>query len=139
MDSGFWQLGITEEDKPKTAFATSIGLYQFTVMPFGLVNAPSTFQRLMETILKGLQWVTCLVYMDDVIVPAQYFSQCLERLEHVFMRFLEANLKLKPSKCSFFQKKLEFLGHIVSSDGVETDPKKWNRSDSGLFQNQLNR
>ena len=68
LNSGFWQIGLDPVDKEKTAFATSLGLYQFTVMPFGLANAPSTFERLIEDVMRGYQWEICLVYMDDVIV-----------------------------------------------------------------------
>ena len=104
----------------KTAFTTSHGLYQFKVMPFGLVNAPSSFQRLMEDVLRGIQWVEYLLYMDDIITPGLTVQDCLRRLESVFKRLMEANLKLKPSKCIFFQKSVQFLGHIVSEEGVHT-------------------
>lgn len=114
LNSGFWQIAMSEDDKEKTAFSTSQGLYQFTVMPFGLTNSPSTFERLMEDVLRGLQWEICLLYMDDIVVPAESFKQTLTRLEFVFQRLLEANLKLKPSKCFFFQKKIQILGHLVS-------------------------
>ena len=124
LNSGFWQISMAPEDKQKTAFNTSLGLYQFTVMPFGLANAPSTFERLMENVLRGLQWQECLIYMDDIIVPSTTFSEGLERLERIFIRLSEANLKLKPSKCTFFQKQIQFLGHIVSENGVATDPQK---------------
>ena len=122
--SGFWQIEMAPEDQEKTAFSTSLGLYEFKVMPFGLVNAPATFERLMETVLRGLQWEECLIYMDDIIVAGNSISQCLECLEHVFQRLMEAGLKLKPTKCSFFQKMVQFLGHLVSENGIETDPEK---------------
>ena len=122
--SGFWQIKMNPKDQEKTAFSTSIGLYEFKAMPFGLVNAPATFERLMETVLRGLQWEECLVYMDDIIVAGDSISQCLERLEHVFQRLQEAGLKLKPSKCNFFQKEVHFLGHVVSEEGIHTDPGK---------------
>ena len=123
--SGFWQIEMEEEDKMKTAFSTSSqGLFHFRVMPFGLVNSPSTFQRLMETVLRGIQWVESLLYMDDIITPGESVDQCLCRLEHVFERLREAKLKLKPSKCVFFQKSVRFLGHVVSEEGIDTDPEK---------------
>ena len=124
LNSGFWQLEMKESDKEKTAFATSQGLYQFIVMPFGLANAPNSFQRLMESVLRGLQWEECLLYLDDIIVPASTVQESIERLELVFQRLLDAGLKLKPSKCIFFQKKVKFLGHIVSENGIQTDPEK---------------
>ena len=124
LNSGFWQIGLDPADKEKTAFATTLGLYQFTVMPFGLANAPSTFERLMEDVLRGCQWEICLIYMDDVIVPSSTFQDSIARLELVFQRLSEANLKLKPSKCILFQRQVKFLGHMVSEEGVSTDPDK---------------
>ena len=111
-------------DKEKTAFSTSLGLYQFTVTPFGLSGSPSTFQRLLQNVLGGLQWEECLLYMDDIIVPGATFEENLQRLKHTLDRLLSAGLKLKPSKCEFFQTSVKFLGHIVSENGVSTDPEK---------------
>ena len=124
LNQGFFQIGLDPKDREKTAFSTSQGLFQFTVTPFGLVTSPSVFERLMEDVLRGLQWVECLLYMDDIIVPASSIEIELERLEHVFTRLREANLKLKPSKCVLFQKSVKFLGHVVSESGVSTDPDK---------------
>ena len=121
LNSGFWQIGLDPTDKEKTAFATSLGLYQFTVMPFGLANAPSTIERLMEDVMRGLQWEVCLIYMDDVIVPSAIFEDSIAQLELVFQRLSEANLKLKPSKCILFQRQVKFLGHIVSEESISTD------------------
>ena len=124
LSAGFWQIPMDPGHKHKTAFTTGMGLYQFLVMPFGLVNSPSTLERALEDILRGIQWVECLLYMDDIIVHGASVDICIERLEHVFQRLLDANLKLKPTKCSFFQKTVKFLGHIVSEEGVTTDPEK---------------
>ena len=124
LNSGFWQIEMSQDDKEKTAFVTTLGLFQFRVMPFGLVNAPSTFERLMECVLKGLQWTECLVYMDDIISYSHTFDEGLKRLATILVRLKEANLKLKPGKCIFFQKQVKFLGHIVSSDGIQTEPEK---------------
>ena len=124
LNSGFWQVGLREEDQEKTAFATSLGLFQFTVMPFGLANAPSTFERLVENIFSSLNWVELLLYMDDIISPCQSIEQGLQRLRRIFDRLRESNLKLKPSKCTFFQREAHFLGHVVSESGVSTDPEK---------------
>ena len=117
-------MGLRSEDREKTAFATSLGLFHFTVMPFGLANAPSTFERLAENIFRSLNWVELLLYMDDIISPCQSIDQGLQRLRKIFDRLRDANLKLKPSKCTFFQKQARFLGHIVSESGVSTDPEK---------------
>ena len=122
--SGYWQVEVDPQDKPKTAFATPDGLFEFNVMPFGLCNAPATFQRLMNMVLAGLQWTNCLVYLDDVIVMGRTFEEHLHNLATVFDRLQEANLKLKPQKCAFAKKQVTFLGHIVSPRGIATDPEK---------------
>ena len=122
--SGYWQVEVAEMDRPKTAFCTTEGLYQFRVMPFGLCNAPATFQRLMDLVLAGLQWRECLVYLDDVIVLGHTFQEHLCNLRSVLQRLRESGLRLKPSKCSFFQSEVQYLGYIISRKGVSTDPKK---------------
>jgi len=124
LASGYWQVEVEERDRPKTAFTTGSGLYQFTVMPFGLCNAPATFERLMERVLSGLPWEVCLLYLDDIIVHAKTFKAELERLRSVFARLREAGLKLSPKKCHLFKKRVVFLGHVVSEEGVSTDPEK---------------
>ena len=93
-------------------------------MPFGLTNAPGTFERLMDKIMRGLQYEICLIYLDDVIVKSVTFDDHLKYLSMVFDRFRTARLKLSPKKCNIFQTKVSFLGHIVSRDGVSTDPNK---------------
>ena len=93
-------------------------------MPFGLCNAPSTFERLMENIMSGLQWETLLVYLYDVIVFGKTIEDELRRLQEVFRRLRHANLKLKPKKCKLFQKSVLYLGHVVTPDGIATDPEK---------------
>ena len=108
--SGYWQVEVYPKDRPKAAFACQEGLYEFNLMPFGLVNAPSTFERLMENILVGLQHKTCLVYLDDVIVFSSTFSEEIERLRQVLMCLDEAGLKLKAKKCSLFQEEVLYLG-----------------------------
>ena len=121
LKSGYWQVGMHPEDREKTAFTTGRGLWQFRVMPFGLCNAPATFERLMEKVLAGLPLSVCLVYFDDILVPARSFND--HNLRTVFGRLREANLKLLPKKCSLFRRQLKFLGHIVSEKGVATDPE----------------
>ena len=122
--SGYWQVEMDPEDRAKTAFVTKQGLFQWKVMPFGLCNAPATFERLMETVLSGLQWDVCLVYLDDVIVMASSFDGMLQNLQEVFERLKSAGLKLKIKKCRLFAKEVEYLGHIINEQGVQTDPKK---------------
>ena len=89
LASGYWQVSLTKDAKEKTAFATSQGLYQFKVLPFGLCNAPSTFERLMERVLQGLRWQMLLVYLDDVIIFSRSIDEHLERLEVVFSKLKE--------------------------------------------------
>ena len=120
--SGYWQVEVAEADRDKTAFCTTEGLFEFKVMPFGLCNAPATFQRLMDFILAGLNWAHCLVYLDDVIVLGRSFSEHLRNLQMVFARLRDAGLKLKPAKCTLFQEEVQFLGHLVSREGVRADP-----------------
>lgn len=124
MASGFWQVEVAPYHRPKTAFTTQQGLYEFVVMPFGLCNAPATFERLMESVLRGHQWEKCIVYLDDVIVFGTTFEETLRRLGTVLKCFQSANLKLKPQKCQFFKEQVNFLGHIVSHEGVKCDPAK---------------
>ena len=94
-------------------------------MPFGLCNAPSTFQRLMEITLAGLHWVSCLVYLDDIIIFGNCIQEHFQRLEEVLSRLLhKAGLKLKPKECHLFQKSVKYLGQIISNTGVQTDPDK---------------
>ena len=124
LKSGYWQVEIKDKDKEKTAFSTGKGLWQFNVMPFGLCNAPATFERLMEQILAGLLGDTCLVYLDDIIIVGKDFEDHLEKLDQVLSKIQGANLKLSPKKCSLFKRKVNYLGHVISSDGIQTDPEK---------------
>ena len=120
MTSGYYQVAIKEEDIPKTAFATRHGLWEFVAMPFGLTNAPATFQRLMELAMRGLQWTSCLIYLDDVIIYGRTFQEHTERLQQVLDRIRSANLKLKPEKCELFKEQVRFLGHIVHKEVSST-------------------
>ena len=100
------------------------GLYEFRVMLFGLVNAPATFERLMERVFRGIAWSECLVYLDDILVFGPDFGATLARLESVLDRLGAAGLKLKAKKCQLFQKEIPFLGHVVSAAGIGVDPAK---------------
>ena len=93
-------------------------------MPFGLTNAPATFQRLMESCLGGLHLNWCIIYLDDIVVFSRTPEEHLHRLKAVFNKLEAAVLKLKPSKCDLFKQQITYLGHVVSKEGVSTDPKK---------------
>ena len=124
-DMAYHQVPLAEEDKEKTAFATPRGgLYQYVTMPFGLCNAPATFQRLIERTLAGIQWYIAVLYLDDIIVFSKTFDGQLDNLRRVFERLTEAGLLLKAKKCVFFRHETSFLGHIVSKEGVKPDPAK---------------
>ena len=124
LAQGFFQLELDEKDREKTAFSTHKGLYQFKVLPFGLTNSPSTFERAMELILNGLLFERCLVYIDDIIVIGKTEEEALDNLTAVLQRFEDANLKLKPSKCKLFQEECSFLGHRVRRDGTTCEAEK---------------
>ena len=124
MRSGYWQVPMEPHSAEKTAFVTRKGVWKFRVMPFGLTNAPAVFQRLMDVVLAGLAWEVCLIYLHDNVVFSDSFEKHVERLSLVFERLRKANLKLKPEKCRLFQRKVHFLGHVVSATGVEPDQKK---------------
>ena len=124
--SGYWQVPVSEKDKEKTAFCTPDGLFEYQVMPFGLSNAPSAFQRMIDVVLAGLKWNSVLCYLDDVAVFSETFEDHLVRLENVFKRLKEANLTLKPEKCSFALPKMLYLGHVITAEGISMDPEKIN-------------
>lgn len=124
LQSGYWQVELAEKAKEKTAFSIGHGLWEFTVMPFGLCNAPATFQRLMEKVLGGLPFDVCLVYLDDVLVHAPTFESLMDRLENVLGRLEAAGLKLSANKCTLCQKKVKYLGHLITEEGIGTDPEK---------------
>lgn len=119
-----WQVPMDPASSDKAAFVATSGLFECTVMSFGPTSSPSIFDRLMELVLVGLRFKTCLIYLDDVIVYGRSFEEELKRLEELFCRLASAGLKLKPSKCLLFQKSVPYLGHIVSEDGIKTDPAK---------------
>ena len=131
LKSGYWQVEMAPEDKEKTAFVTSSGLWQFTIMPFGLCNAPSTFERLMDKVLTGLPPTVALVYLDDILVPGRSLDDAIANLREVLHRLRQANLKLSPKKCVLFQEQVTYLGHVVSAQGIATAPSKLKQSVPG--------
>ena len=122
LKSGYWQVPVMERDKEKTAFRTSSGkLYEFNQAPFGLCNAPATLSRLMDRVLSGLHWETCLFYLDDIIVFSSTWEEHLARLRQVFERLRHADLKLGAEKCAFTAKEVSYLGHRVTEEGLLPD------------------
>lgn len=124
LASGYNQVPVAEKDRKKTAFCTPFGLFEYNRMPFGLCNAPGTFQRLMERIFGAQHFQTLLLYLDDVIVFSSTVDEHLERLDVVLSRLHQENLKVKLEKCCFFQTEVNYLGHVISKEGVATDPQK---------------
>ena len=135
-NSAYWQVGIREEDKQKTAFITKYGLFEFVRMPFGLTNAPATFARVVEWVLRGLTWRTALAFLDDILVMGKAVGDHLDNLREVLERFRASGLKLKPRKCALFQRETEFLGRRVGKGVVavsDADAKvvaEWPRPES---------
>ncbi len=121
LTSGYFQIPLKREDVPKSAFVCKFGQFEMTRMAFGLNNAASTFQRTMELALQGLQWQTCLVYIDDIIVFGENFVDHIVRVDEVLARIQDAGLKFKPEKCRILQTEVVFLGHIVSKEGIKPD------------------
>ena len=123
--SGYHQIEIDEEHKERTAFTVGpLGFFEYNRMPFGLSNSPATYQRLMEDCLGELHLNICFIFLDDIIVFSRTFEEHLHRLQQVFDRLRATGLKLSPKKCTFFQRKVKYVGHIVSDQGIETDPDK---------------
>lgn len=124
LKSGFHQIEVHPKDRPKTAFSTEKGHFEFIRMPFGLKNAPATFQRVMNHILGNLIGNCCLVYLDDIIIFGSSLQHHIDNLNKVLQRLAQANLKIQFDKCEFLQKQCEFLGHIVTQDGIKPNPNK---------------
>ena len=123
--STYWQVELNKESIPLTAFTVGpLGFYECVRMPFGLTNVPATFQRLMESCLGELHLDWCIIYLNDIIIFSKTQDDHITRLEGVFEKLAKAGLKLKSLKCKFFCSSLKYLGHIVSKDGIATDPRK---------------
>lgn len=124
LASGFHQIEMEENDIAKTAFNTENGHYEYLRMPFGLKNAPATFQRIMDSILRGIQNEKCLVYLDDIIIFSTSLQEHIQNLKSVFQRLRESNFKIQLDKSEFLRKEVAYLGHIVTPDGVKPNPDK---------------
>jgi len=124
--SGFWQINLAEEDKMKRAFPVPSGSYNFLRLPYGLSNSPDIFQRLMDVVFRDLVGTERYVFIDDVIFFGRTIEDHAGRQEHVLQRFERANLQLQPGKCVFAQSRVEYLGYVVSRDGIRASPAKTN-------------
>lgn len=128
MKSGYHQVEIQDEHKERTAFTVGpLGFYEYNRMPFELTNSPATYQRMMEECLSDLHLKICYIFIDDVIIFGKSYEEHLENLRLVFDRIRQHNMKLAPDKCSFVKRKVKYVGHVVSKDGVEIDPDKTKR------------
>ncbi|CAB5212107.1 unnamed protein product [Rhizophagus irregularis] len=124
LAAGYHQVEMAEEDKEKTAFICSQGLYEYNVMPFGLKNAPGTFQRLMDEILEEYVGEFVTVYLDDIMIYSRNFEEHLEHVNKVLNKLRKSNMIAKLKKCQFGLRNINFLGHIVGKDGLRPDEKK---------------
>lgn len=124
LKSGFWQIPVAEEDRDKTAFVCEFGLFRYLRMPFGLKGAPATFQRAMDAFARSIPTVRVHAYLDDLIVISPTFNQHLKDLQTVFEQMRKMNLRVNRDKCQFVCQQFKYLGHIVTTEGIQTDPSK---------------
>ena len=123
LRSGYYHIRLTDSAKPKSAFIlSSLGKYQFNRVPFGLAQAPAYFQKLINDVLKGCNFA--MGYLDDMIIYSRSEKEHLEHLEEIFIRLKAAGLKLKLEKCCFFKKHIQYLGHLISAEGIQPLPEK---------------
>lgn len=137
LSAGYHQILVDPKDRHLTAFNTGThsgknlgNQFEFKRMPFGLKNAPATFNRLMRTAMSGLQGISCLIYLDDIIIFSKNLESHMEKLREVFDRLVEHNLKLQPEKCHFLRKEVTYLGHLISENSVKPDPLKTSAIDN---------
>ena len=124
LSMGYHQIEMSPNDISKTAFTVRTGQYAFKRMPFGLCGAPQSFQRVMASILREQNWKHCVIYLDDILIFGKNIEEHNSRLCSVLKCLAEAGVKLSPFKCSFMKEEATYLGHVVDSKGLRTDPKK---------------
>ena len=124
LKSAYAQVPIAEEDKHKTAFSTPLGLFEYNRMPYGLCNSPASFQRLMQTIFRAELHDQVLIFLDDLLIFSRTFDEHLDKLRMVLSRLRVHNLKIEPAKCHLFQKRVTYLGHMISKEGISTEDLK---------------
>lgn len=121
MKAGFHQIDVFAPHRERTAFTTFCGLFQFVRTPFGLSGAPTTFQRVMESLRRHLS-AACLIYLDDVIIASEDEAQHLKDVENFLVMIEKVGLTLNAKKCQFGKAELKYLGFVVSKDGIKPDP-----------------
>ncbi|UYV75361.1 hypothetical protein LAZ67_12003633 [Cordylochernes scorpioides] len=121
---GYWHVEMHPDSVEKTAFITNDGHYEFLVMPFGLKNAPSTFQRIIQHIIGNLLWNGVCNYQDDILIYSSTFKDHIELMKKIFDKLKENNIKLKLKKCSFAKQEIRYLGHIIGHNKIKPDPEK---------------
>lgn len=126
LASGYHQIEIEKQDREKTAFSSQNGHFEFIRMPFGLKTAPATFQRTMDNVLRGLQGIHCMVYLDDVIVFSSSLEEHIQKLRYIFDRLRQTNLKVQLDKTEFLRKDVLYLGHVITKDGLRPNNDKIN-------------
>ena len=124
LASGYHQVPVRDQDKNETAFCTPFGLFEFNRMPFGLCNAPSAFQRLMERMFGDEHCCSLLLYLDDIVVFSSTVDEHISHLGLVLCCLQREGLKAKLERCKLFKEEVQYLEHVISSTGVSTDPKK---------------
>jgi hypothetical protein len=124
MAMGYHQIEMAPEDKDKTAFSTKQGHWAYKRLPMGLKTAPATFQSLVNHVLSGLTGSRCFVFLDDIVIYARSLNEHDMKLRDVFARLRKYNLKLQPDKCEFLRKEVNYLGHVITEDGVRPDPRR---------------
>ena len=121
---GYDQIKMRASDIPKTVFRSQLGLYEWLCMPFGLQNAPATFQRFVQNLFQNVLGDCVCVYMDDILIFSKTEAEHAAHVRHVLDILKQHKLLAKMSKCEFFVKEVEYLGHVVSEHGVSVDPAK---------------
>ncbi|KAL6461075.1 hypothetical protein MHYP_G00310410 [Metynnis hypsauchen] len=124
LKSGYYQLEVEPADRPKTAFTTPFGTWQFRKMPQGLTNSPATFQRTMERVMAGINLQEVIAFLEDLIIFSSTLEEHEQRLMTVLKRIADVGLKLSPAKCRFFQTSVNYLGHVISKQGIQPNPEK---------------